>query len=98
MVTYWIVTDRWTDPVAGQHNASKGDMVAVQRIDHAGKPISRKWAHTVRGLASQQYKPADRDWIEFCASRSEEMATGAIVGIGRGATLRQRPKMPGGRL
>lgn len=56
IVTYVVVTDRWFDPVAGQHNASKGDMVAVQRLGRDGKPEGSKRAHTVRGLASQGYK------------------------------------------
>jgi hypothetical protein len=92
---YYLVTDRWFDPVAGQDNDLAGQMVAIVHIDQDGIPFSRKEPHTLRGLASQGFQYADRDFITFCRDRSEAMQAGSVVGIGFGRVVRRRPKLPG---
>lgn len=94
-VWYYLVTDMWFDPVAGQENAVAGQMVAIVRVDHDGWPFSRKEHHTLRGLASEGFQYADRDFIAFCRDRAEAMKGGAVVGIGMGNAIRARPKLPG---
>jgi hypothetical protein len=41
-VWYYLVTDLWFDPVAGQDNDVAGRMVAIVHIDDCGFPHSRK--------------------------------------------------------
>lgn len=92
---YYIVTDMWYDPVAGQDDPLKGQMVGIQRLDSKGAPTSRKEAHPIRGLASNQFHYADRDYIVFCKIRIDAMNDGSVVGIGIAS---RRPKVPGSRL
>jgi hypothetical protein len=94
-IWYYLVTDLWFDPVAGQDNDVAGRMVAIVHIDHHGFPHSRKEQHTLRGLASEGFHYADRDFIAFCRNRTEAMQNGTIVGIGMGSVIRKRPKQPG---
>lgn len=95
---YYIVTDLWFDPVAGQRDPEAGNMVGIQHLDRVtAKPIGRKEARSRRGLASNGFTYADRDFVAFCAQRNEAMQTGNIVGIGRGRTLKKRPKLPSHR-
>ena len=95
--SYWLVTDTWFDPVKGQDNPQKGDMVAVQQISrNTGEVRYQKVAHTIRGLASNGYSWADRDWIEFYKSRLAAYHEGKVVGIGQAKKIRARPKIPGG--
>lgn len=58
-VTFYVVTDLWFDPVAGQFDNEAGNMVAVRRIEPF--PTDRKDPHSRRGLASQgfRYRYAD---------------------------------------
>jgi len=53
-VTFYVVTDLWFDPVAGQRDHEAGNMVAVRRIEPF--PTDRKEPHTRRGLASQGFR------------------------------------------
>lgn len=91
---YCVVTDLWFDPVQGESDPLKGSMVGYAQIDQRGE-LRRKSSTTIRGLASQQFTPSDRDYVAFCKARIEGMAAGVVVGIGRGRTIRQRPKIAG---
>lgn len=95
---YYLVTDLWIDPVSGQDDPVAGQMAAIVRIDEDGYPHGRKWPHTLRGLASQGFHYADRDYIAFCRQREAATEAGSVVGIGLGQVIRRRPKTPGGRL
>ncbi len=92
---YYLVTDLWFDPVAGQDNPVAGRMVAIVSIDADGYPHHRKAPHTLRGLASQGSRYADLDYIAFCRQRLSAIDEGGVVGIGFGQTIRRRPKMSG---
>ena len=92
---YYVVTDLWFDPVKGQDNHVAGEMVAIVSIKENGALCSRKEPHTKRGLASQGFHYADRDYISLVKQRQEAKN---IVGIGYGSVIRQRPKLPGSRL
>lgn len=93
--TFWLVTDLWFDPVAGQRDGTAGRMVAVIRIDQHGELVGEKYRHTLRGLASQGFHYAKHDRIAECKARLAAMKDGSVVGIGLG---RARPKLPGRRL
>lgn len=95
---YYLVTDLWFDPVAGQDDETAGRMVAIVRLGHDGEPRGHKERHTLRGLASQGFQYADRDYIAFCKARKAGMEAGDVVGIGAGRRIRARPKLPGSRL
>lgn len=90
---YYLVTDRWFDPVRGQDDPVKGQMVGLASITSSGVPGS-KISTTVRGLASQQYEYADIDYIGHCFSRADALGD-VVVGIGYGKVIRARPKQPG---
>lgn len=92
---YYLVTDRWFDPVAGQTDPVAGQMVALCDIKSNGELSKRKSGTTLRGLASQQYEYADVDYLLLCRTRHEAMGDGKIVGIGMGSVIRKRPKTPG---
>lgn len=92
---YYVVTDLWFDPVAGQDDETAGRMVGLRQIGADGEPSGRKSATTLRGLASQQYHYADMDFIAHCKARLAGINDGAIVGIGKGVAIRRRPKIPG---
>jgi hypothetical protein len=97
-VWYYIVTDLWFDPVAGQDDETAGRMVAVRSIcPRTGEPRRHKEPHTLRGLASQGFRYADIDFSAHVKAVREAMADGAVVGIGKGHVIRRRPKVPGAR-
>jgi hypothetical protein len=97
-VWYWIVTDLFFDPVAGEYDELAGRMVAIKRLDrHTGEPMQGKRSHTIRGLASNGYRYADIDFIAHCKAKRAAIASGAAVSIGFGKVLRRRPKLPGER-
>ena len=95
---YYIVTDLWFDPVAGQDNHVAGEMVAIAQVKPNGEIRSRKESHTKRGLASQGFHYADRDFITEGKTVVAAMKEGKVVGIGRGEIIRRRPKLPTTRL
>jgi len=95
---YFVVTDLWFDPVAGQRDEVSGHMVAIRVIRHDGEVHGSKRPHTRRGLASQQYHYAGIDYIAQCKALVASIDNGVVVGIGRGKLIRGRPKMPGGGL
>lgn len=92
---YYIVTDRWFDPVAGQIDPVAGEMVGYRQVGEDGEPRSLKSATTLRGLASQQFLYADIDYIALCKARAAEAKDGKVIGIRHGQTIRRRPKIPG---
>jgi hypothetical protein len=95
-VWYYVVTDLWFDPVAGQDDDTAGRMVAIRLLDpHTGEPTRRKQQHTVRGLASQGFRYADIDFTAHCRAARDGVASGAVVGIDEAHVIRRRPKQPG---
>lgn len=97
-VWYYLVTDLWFDPVAGQKNETAGRMVAVRWLNpRTGEPDNRKQAHTIRGLASQGFHYADMDYTAHIRATLEGIRAGAVVGIGKAHVIRMRPKLPGDR-
>ena len=97
-VSYYAVTDLWFDPVKGQKNHVAGEMVAIARIGRDGSISDWKEPHTKRGLASQGFHYADRDYIVEGCALVEAVKDGSVVGIGRARVIRQRPKIPGHQL
>ena len=95
---YYIATDLWFDPVAGQENHVAGEKVAIARIKPDGSVCPHKEPHTKRGLASQGFHYADRDYIAECKTVVAAVKEGSVVGIGMGRIIRQRPKLPTTRL
>lgn len=99
VVWYYLVSDLWFDPVAGQHVPLAGSMVAIQSIDYrTGEPRDRKEAHTIRGLASQGFHYANIDFIAHTAARNAGMLAGDVVSIAKGKVIRARPKLAGRHL
>jgi hypothetical protein len=98
VVVYYVVTDLWFDPVAGQYDDTAGRMVAIQRIcPREGEPYMRKEAHTLRGLASQGFGYCPIDYMAHVKAANAAAALGQIVGIGHGHVIRRRPRTPGSR-
>lgn len=91
---HYLVTDLWFDPVAGQDNHVAGEKVAIAQIKSDGQVLQRKEPHTKRGLASQGFHYAGRDFIALARQRLDAEN---VVGIGLGAVIRARPKVPGAR-
>lgn len=97
-VWYYVVTDLWFDPVAGQSDETAGRMVAIQRLDpRTGEPNYRKEPHTIRGLASQGFRYADLDYAAHVKAARQAAVEGKVIGIGRGIVIRRRPKVPSSR-
>ena len=95
-VWYYIVTDLWFDPVAGQEDATAGRMVAIRVIcPSIGEPREPKAGHTLRGLASQGFQYADIDFATLAKAKVEARLAGDVIGIGHAQTIRRRPKVPG---
>jgi len=91
---YYLVTDLWFDPVAGQEDETAGRMVGIAHIDpRTGEPRSRKEATTLRGLASQGYRYSDLDFMTLRKTTIAAAIEGKVVGIGRGHVIRRRPKI-----
>lgn len=95
---YYLVTDIWFDPVRGQRDPVAGTMVGFCQINQDGTPWKRKSSMPIRGLAPQGFFPADIDYIGMAAKRAEALKEGKVVGIGKAAVIRRRPKIPGGGL
>ena len=94
-VWYYVVTDMWFDPVAGQRDETAGRMVAIMSLDPcSGEARGSKEPHTLRGLASQGFAYSDIDFPALVVTRNEARADGKVVGIGIGNVIRQRPKVP----
>lgn len=68
--SYYIVTDLWFDPVLGQYDPVKGQMIGYSKIDPTGTVCERKTSTTVRGLASQRFQYADVDFISLCQAKA----------------------------
>jgi hypothetical protein len=96
-VWYYVVTDLWFDPVAGQKDETAGRMVAIRSIDpQTGEPRLRKEPHTIRGLASQGFMYSDIDFPNIVQATIHGLAEGKVIGIGQGHVIRRRPKVPSG--
>jgi hypothetical protein len=94
-VWYYVVTDLWFDPVAGQDDETAGRMVAIRSIcPRTGEPRHRKEPHTLRGLASQGFRYADIDFPAHVQAVKKAIADGEVVGIGEALVIRRRPKVP----
>jgi hypothetical protein len=91
---YYVVTDLWFDPVRGQDDETAGRMVAIARIGPTGEIQGHKTPHTLRGLASNGYRYADKDAIAIGRAFAAGVASGEVIGIGYGQTVRRRPKIP----
>lgn len=87
---YAQVTDLWFDPVAGEDDPIRGEMVGIVHL-HQGQPRGGKRAHTIRGLASNGWQYAERDEIEHWQQVREGVRDGTVVGIGAGR--RGRPQV-----
>jgi hypothetical protein len=94
---FFLVTDLWFDPVAGQTDPVKGQMVGLVQIKAGGDLWSHKSSTTLRGLASQRYHYYKGDRIAECKLRLAAVKAGDVVGIGYGKTIRKRPRLPGDR-
>lgn len=94
-VWYYVVSDLWFDPVAGQKDDTAGRMVAIQHVNPRDGDLGRKEGHTLRGLASQGFHYADVNFLTLARLRAAEIQAGAVVGIGKGHIIRARPKLPG---
>ena len=95
-VWYYVVTDLWFDPVAGQRDETAGRMVAIRSIDsRTGEPRSHKERHTVRGLALQGFVYSEIDFPALMKARNEAAAQGVVIGIGQAHIIRRRPKIKG---
>lgn len=91
-VWYYVVTDLFFDPVAGEHDDLAGRMVAIKRLDpRTGKPCQAKRSHTLRGLASNGYHYADIDFITQRALAIEATNEGRVINIAMGKIIRKRP-------
>jgi hypothetical protein len=67
--TRWVETPE--RPVAGQ-------MVAIRRLDpRTGEPTLGKYAHTLRGLASQGFHYADVDFPALVRATNEAVRQGS---------------------
>lgn len=83
LAVFYVVTDLWFDPVAGERDETSGRMVAIRRIDQFGEVVGRKRAHTLRGLASNGFHYAGRDYIGDCLARALAMRDGKVVALRR---------------
>lgn len=73
VVLIGIVTDRWFDPV------DQKDYVGVAILRRGGVygPPTRK--HSLRGLASNGWHPASRDWIAWAKELDSAVEVGKVV-------------------
>lgn len=88
---YAIVTDLWFDPVKGEKDRQKGDMVAIATITR-GMTFGKQ-AHTLRGLASNGWKYFDEDPFDLHETLVEAVKSERVVGIGQAHIIRKRPKI-----
>jgi hypothetical protein len=73
VVQIGVVTDRWFDPVDQKEYVG----VAILRRGGVYGHPTRK--HTIRGLASNGWRPASRDWIAWAKERDEAVEVGKVV-------------------
>jgi hypothetical protein len=70
-----VVTDRWHDPVEGTDYVG---IALLKRGGVYGKPTRK---HTPRGLASNGWKPATRDWIQWAVDMEAGQDIGKVVSL-----------------
>lgn len=92
---YVQVTDLWFDPVAGQDNEWRGQMVGVAAININGA-LSKKQSYSRHALAAVGYHRAEIDYRGMCVARAQAARDGAVVSIRHAHKIRSRPKLPGG--
>ena len=68
-----VVTDRWYDPVDAKEYVG---LAILRRGGVYGKPTRK---HTVRGLASNGWRPASRDWIAWAKATDGAIKDGLII-------------------
>ncbi|HRP26363.1 hypothetical protein [Thauera sp.] len=68
-----IVTDRWYDPVDAKEYVG---VAILRRGGEYGKPTHK---HTIRGLATNGWRPASRDWIQWAKAYDAGVEVGAVV-------------------
>ena len=73
VVEVGIVTDRWFDPVDQKEYVG----IALLRRGGGYGPPTRK--HTIKGLASNGWKHASRDWITWAKERAAAELEGKVV-------------------
>lgn len=73
VVQIGIVTDRWYDPVDSKDYVG---VAILRRGGEYGKPTRK---HTVRGLATNGWKPATRDWIAWAKETDKAKELGTVV-------------------
>lgn len=95
---HFVVVAMWFDPVDGHSDPESGQMVGIQRVGECGVGIGRPQKHTRRALAYQQFHYSEVDYIELCRNRLDALKDGTVVGIGKAAAIRRRPRMPGAGL
>lgn len=94
---FFLVTDHWFDPVAGQEDAEKGALFAIARLtgldNETGEPCyCRKSSFTRYGLASQGYHYSSiHDPVALLKATFEGVQAGSVVSIGSGK--RNRPRI-----
>lgn len=77
VVQIGIVTDRWFDPVEQKEYIG---VAILRRGGVYGQPTRK---HTVRGLASNGWRPATRDWIAWAKERDAAEKARKIVPMKR---------------
>lgn len=75
VVSIAVVTHRWLDPVEDKEYVGIAD---VLKGGVYGKPNAK---HTIRGLASQGWRPATRDWIAWAKERDAAVEQGKVVSL-----------------
>ena len=87
---FYLVTDHWFDPVAGEEDAEKGMLFAVARLRgldrETGEPrFEAKVSHTRFGLASQGYHYSSvPDPLGVLRATFDAVQSGEVVSIGKG--------------
>lgn len=80
-----VVSDRWFDPVAGQHDRWAGEMAGLRLLTSRGLGPN-KTPHTLRGLAQQGYHPTTpeqqrlaSDWLAARVQLMLELDSGRVT-------------------
>ena len=68
-----VVTDRWHDPV------EQKDYIGIAVLRRGGEYGRPTMKHTPRGLASNGWRPATRDWIAWAKDAAEGENAGKVV-------------------
>lgn len=77
IVQVGIVTDRWYDPVDAKEYVG---VSILRKGGEYGKPTRK---HTIRGLASNGWQPATKDWIAWATEMDAAVNGGQIIPINK---------------